>query len=225
MIPLKDDIPSFRPPIVTVALISVNCLVFFYLLSFGEGFQNALFKWGAIPFEITHGKELTPQAAFPIPLSLFSSMFMHGGFLHLAGNMLYLWIFGDNVEDRLGHFKFFVFYILSGLAASLLYILTSPQSQVPMIGASGAIAGVLGAYKLSQCQNLNFGLVWILHPYCQDTGTVCLRLLVYTSASLRSAIDRLDHGRSRLLCPRGWILGGHCAFQTFHRFFKEKIFS
>lgn len=149
MIPLKDDIPSSRRPIVTVALISVNCVVFFYLLSFGEEFQNALFKWGAIPFEITHGKELTPQLAFPIPLSLFSSMFMHGGFLHLAGNMLYLWIFGDNVEDRLGHAKFFVFYILSGLAASLLYILTSSQSQVPMIGASGAIAGVLGAYMIN----------------------------------------------------------------------------
>jgi membrane associated rhomboid family serine protease len=149
MIPLKDDIPSSRRPIMTVALISVNCLVFFYLLSWGKEFQNALFKWGAIPFEITHGKELTPQLAFPIPLSLFSSMFMHGGFLHLAGNMLYLWIFGDNVEDRLGHAKFFVFYILSGLAASLLYILTSPQSQVPMIGASGAIAGVLGAYIIN----------------------------------------------------------------------------
>jgi membrane associated rhomboid family serine protease len=149
MIPLKDDIPSFRAPIVTVALISVNCLVFFYLLSWGKEFQNALVKWGAIPFEITHGRELTPQLAFPIPLSLFSSMFMHGGFLHLAGNMLYLWIFGDNVEDRLGHVKFFVFYILSGLAASLLYILTSPQSQVPMVGASGAIAGVLGAYIIN----------------------------------------------------------------------------
>jgi membrane associated rhomboid family serine protease len=148
MIPLKDDIPSSKPPIITIALISVNCLIFFYLLSFGEEFQNALFKWGAIPFEITHGQELTPDLAFSIPLSLFSSMFMHGGFFHLAGNMLYLWIFGDNVEDKLGHVKFFIFYILCGLAAALTHIFTSPQSQVPMVGASGAIAGVLGAYMI-----------------------------------------------------------------------------
>ena len=148
MIPLKDDIPSFRPPIVTVALITVNCLIYFYLLSWGEGFQLALVKWGTIPFEVTHGAELTPELSFSIPLSLFSSMFLHGGFFHLAGNMLYLWIFGDNVEDQLGHVKFFVFYILAGLAASLLYILTAPNSKVPMIGASGAIAGVLGAYMI-----------------------------------------------------------------------------
>jgi len=149
MIPLKDDIPSFKRPIVTVALISVNCLVFFYLLSWGKEFQNALVKWGAIPFEITHGQELTPQLAFPISLSLFSSMFMHGGFLHLAGNMLYLWIFGDNVEDRLGHLKFFIFYILCGVFASLTHVLTSPNSEIPMVGASGAIAGVLGAYMIN----------------------------------------------------------------------------
>jgi membrane associated rhomboid family serine protease len=148
MIPLKDDIPSYKAPIVTVGLISLNCLVFFYLLSWGKEFQYAVIKWGAIPFEITHGQELTPNLAFSIPLSLFSSMFMHGGFLHLAGNMLYLWIFGDNVEDKLGHVKFFIFYILCGLAAALTHIFTSPQSQVPMIGASGAIAGVLGAYMI-----------------------------------------------------------------------------
>jgi membrane associated rhomboid family serine protease len=148
MIPLKDDIPSYRTPIVTVGLISLNCLVFFYLLSWGKEFQNALFKWGAIPFEITHGQELTPDLAFSIPLSLFSSMFMHGGFLHLAGNMLYLWIFGDNVEDKLGHLKFFIFYILCGLAAALTHIVTAPNSQIPMVGASGAIAGVLGAYMI-----------------------------------------------------------------------------
>ena len=149
MIPLKDDIPSSKPPIVTVALISINCLVFFYLWSWGKEFQNALFKWGAIPFEITHRQELTPDLAFSIPLSLFSSMFMHGGLFHLAGNMLYLWIFGDNVEGRLGHIKFFIFYILCGLAAALTHIFTSPQSQIPMVGASGAIAGVLGAYMIS----------------------------------------------------------------------------
>ncbi len=148
MIPLKDDIPSYRPPVVTVALISLNCLVYFYLLSLGQAYEPALVKWGTIPYEVTHGRELTPDLSFSIPLSLFSSMFLHGGFFHLAGNMLYLWIFGDNIEDQLGHLKFFVFYILCGLAASLLYIATTPNSQIPMVGASGAIAGVLGAYLI-----------------------------------------------------------------------------
>lgn len=148
MIPLKDNVPSYRPPIVTVALISLNCLIYLYLLSLGEAYQLALVKWGTIPYEVTHGVELTPELSFSIPLSLFSSMFLHGGFFHLAGNMLYLWIFGDNVEDQLGHVKFLVFYIVCGLAASLLHIFTTPSSQIPMVGASGAIAGVLGAYMI-----------------------------------------------------------------------------
>jgi membrane associated rhomboid family serine protease len=148
MIPLKDNIPSYSPPVVTVALISVNCLIYLFLLSTGRGYELALVKWGTIPYEITQGVELTPELSFSIPLSLFSSMFLHGGFFHLGGNMLYLWIFGDNVEDQLGHIKFLIFYVLCGLAASLLHILTSPNSQVPMVGASGAIAGVLGAYMI-----------------------------------------------------------------------------
>jgi membrane associated rhomboid family serine protease len=150
MIPLKDDIPSARLPFVTIALVAINCLVYLYLKSLGgEGYEKALFRWGTIPYEISHGTELNPEMAFYIPLTLFTAMFLHGGFLHLAGNMLYLWIFGDNIEDRLGHVKFFIFYILSGLAASLLFVLTSPQSQIPMVGASGAIAGVLGAYMIT----------------------------------------------------------------------------
>jgi membrane associated rhomboid family serine protease len=148
MLPLKDDVPSTGRPLVTVGLIVFNVLIFFYEVSQGEYFNHFLFKMGAIPFEITHGVELTPELSFPVPLTLFSSMFLHGGLFHLGGNMLYLWIFGDNVEDKLGHVKFFIFYILCGLAASLTHILTDPNSKVPMVGASGAIAGVLGAYLL-----------------------------------------------------------------------------
>ncbi len=148
MIPLKDDIPARRPPIVTVALILINCLVYLYLLSLGNAYDLALLKWGTIPYEVTHMQELTPELSSPIILTLFTAMFLHGGLFHLGGNMLYLWIFGDNVEDQLGHVKFLVFYILCGLGASLLYVLTTPDSQVPMIGASGAIAGVLGAYVI-----------------------------------------------------------------------------
>jgi membrane associated rhomboid family serine protease len=160
MIPLKDDIPAYRPPIVTVALILINCLVYFYLLSLGDAYQLALVKWGTIPFEVTHMQELTPELGSPIILTLFTAMFLHGGLLHLGGNMLYLWIFGDNVEDQLGHVKFLVFYILCGLGASLLYILTTPDSQVPMIGASGAIAGVLGAYVIRFPRARILTLIW-----------------------------------------------------------------
>ncbi len=149
MIPLKDDVPSYRPPIVAISLIVLNCIVFFFQLYLGHrDFQLALFKYGAIPYEIIHFRETTPDISFPIGLTLFSSMFMHGGFFHLFGNMLYLWIFGDNVEDRLGHVKFLLFYIMSGLMAGFSYIMTAPNSTVPMVGASGAISGVLGAYLL-----------------------------------------------------------------------------
>jgi len=149
MIPLKDDIPSYRPPIVTVGLIILNCIIFFFQFSLGhKGFELALLKYGAVPYEIIHFEETTPRLAFPSGLTLFSSMFMHGGLFHLFGNMLYLWIFGDNIEDRLGHIKFFIFYIMSGLIASFSYIITAPGSTVPMVGASGAISGVLGAYLL-----------------------------------------------------------------------------
>ena len=146
MIPLRDDIPSYRKPVVTIGLIVANVVVFFLELSSKGGFENSIFQYGAIPSEVTSGIELTSRFSFPIPLTLFTSMFMHGGLFHLGGNMLYLWIFGDNMEDKLGHIRFFFFYIICGIVASLTHILTSPNSEVPMIGASGAIAGVLGAY-------------------------------------------------------------------------------
>ncbi|OGC78446.1 MAG: rhomboid family intramembrane serine protease [candidate division Zixibacteria bacterium RBG_16_50_21] len=148
MFPLKDDIPTDTRPFVTLAIIAANVLIFFWQLSFGENFDYTLFKFGTIPFEITSGQETTYQTAFPIPLTLFSAMFLHGGWMHIIGNMWYLWIFGNNVEDKLGHVRFFIFYILSGLIATFTYIATDANSQVPMIGASGAIAGVLGAYMI-----------------------------------------------------------------------------
>ena len=149
MIPLKDNIPSRSFPIVTVGLIGVNVLVFLYQFSQGRNFEVFLIKYAAIPQEIMQGGELTPEFSFPIPLTIFTSMFMHGGIFHLFSNMLYLWIFGDNVEDLLGHFKFLVFYLLCGIAATFSHILTNPNSNLPMVGASGAIAGVLGAYLIN----------------------------------------------------------------------------
>ena len=149
MIPLKDDIESTKPPIVTTALIAINLLVYVIQVLSGSGQETWAWKYGLIPVELTRGVELTPAMSTSSTLNLLTSMFLHGGFFHLAGNMLYLWIFGDNVEDRLGHVRFLLFYLISGFAAAFFFIWTEPDLQIPLVGASGAIAGVLGAYLLS----------------------------------------------------------------------------
>jgi membrane associated rhomboid family serine protease len=133
MIPLRDIIPSRTTPFVTIGLIALNTLAFLYQLSLGPFVEELILYYGLIP------------AAFSW-VTVVTSMFLHGGFLHLAGNMLYLWIFGDNVEDRMGHGRFIVFYLLCGVAAALAQTLIDPSSIIPMVGASGAIAGVMGAY-------------------------------------------------------------------------------
>lgn len=148
MIPFKDDNPTERYPVVTIGLIVFNILVYVYQLSLGRGQERFFFQMGAIPYEITHMVDIPPFALLPVPLTLVTAMFVHGGLMHLGGNMLYLWIFGDNVEDAMGRFRFLLFYLLCGIAASILHIVVDPNSKVPMIGASGAIAGILGAYLL-----------------------------------------------------------------------------
>ena len=162
-IPLNDENPTAGKTYVTIALIVINILVFLWsYLRSAEGFQVVMFQFGMIPAEIMHGIELTPQFSSPIYFTPFTSMFMHGGFLHLAGNMLYLWIFGDNIEDTLGHLKFLIFYILSGVAAALSFAFIKPGSTVPMIGASGAISGILGAYLIRYPQARVYTLFWFL---------------------------------------------------------------
>ncbi len=143
MIPLRDENPTYIFPFITVGIVLLNCLLFLYQLSWGRGL---ILRLGVIPYEIIHGVDLPPPSPIPVRLTPFTSMFMHGGFLHIGGNMLYLWIFGDNVEEQLGHLRFLLFYLGCGLAAEGVQILTNPQSTIPLIGASGAIAGVLGAY-------------------------------------------------------------------------------
>jgi membrane associated rhomboid family serine protease len=168
-IPLKDDNPTSRIPYVTVIFIALNAVVFFYQLFSPQGLQYFVYKMGAIPYEITHFKALSlfmmdsrePLSRLSPPLTLIVSMFMHGGIFHLVFNMLYLWIFGNNIEDFLGPLRFVIFYILSGLGASLIHILFHPNSQVPMIGASGAIAGVLGAYLILYPQARVLTLVFL----------------------------------------------------------------
>jgi len=142
MFPIRDHNPSARTPFVTYALLVANIGVFLsYVAVFDD--ERAVFElfwaWGAVPVKITHGVDLH---------GLVSSMFLHAGFMHLAGNMLFLWIFGDNLEDQMGHLGFAMFYLTAGLGAVALQIAAAPMSEVPMVGASGAIAGVMGGYLL-----------------------------------------------------------------------------
>ena len=145
MIPLRDTNPSRTMPVVNYFLITTNVIVFLYEFSLSKEMTNFVFNFGLIPFNFTsdlQSYQVNPGTVLP----LFTSMFLHGGWMHLIGNMLFLFIFGDNVEDRFGHFKYFFFYIVAGLAAAFTQIYMFPDSQIPMVGASGAIAGVLGAY-------------------------------------------------------------------------------
>jgi membrane associated rhomboid family serine protease len=147
MIPLRDTIPSRFFPVVTVTIIAVNTLVFLYEVSLGRGLNTFIDQHALVPatmVSIFQDQGFKVGAVVPI----FSSMFLHGGWIHLIGNMLYLWIFGDNVEDRMGRGRFLLFYLLCGTGAAALHVYMSPSSNTPTIGASGAIAGVLGAYFL-----------------------------------------------------------------------------
>jgi membrane associated rhomboid family serine protease len=165
MFPISDENErGHGPAFVTLAFIAINVLVFLFLQGAGASTEGAEFTYGysAVPFEITNGVDLVedetitiggesvpiPQEPGPSPiwLTLLSSIFMHGGWLHLGGNMLFLWIFGDNVEHRIGHVPYLVFYLVAGVIASFAQILVNTDSVIPTLGASGAISGVLGAY-------------------------------------------------------------------------------
>lgn len=147
MIPLRDTVRSRTVPYVNYLLIAACGVVFFVELSLGSGVGKLLYSFGAVPAAIVQAYG-EGNHSFRLYVPLLSSMFLHGGWLHLIGNMLYLYIFGDNVEDRLGHLGYLAFYLLSGVGAALTQVYFSPDSRAPLIGASGAIAGVLGAYFL-----------------------------------------------------------------------------
>lgn len=149
MIPLKDDNVSHRTPFVSWTVLATCVLVFLWQVSLGGQAQSAIYAYGLIPDVLLGNARLPPELdRVPAWMTMFTSMFLHGGWMHLIGNMLYIWIFADNVEDRLGHGRFLVFYALCGVGAALAQALPDPQSQIPMVGASGAISGVLGAYLL-----------------------------------------------------------------------------
>ena len=150
MIPLHDDNPINLTPVITIATIATCVLVFLYQASLPSGSgETFVFQYGAIP-ALVFGEAEPPEMGVVIPAyaTLITSMFLHGGWMHLIGNMLYLWIFGNNIEDVMGHAKYVAFYFICGVLAALSHALTDPSSSIPMVGASGAISGVLGAYVL-----------------------------------------------------------------------------
>lgn len=148
LFPFRDDNPTRVTPKVTIALIALNVLVFLYQFSLPEGaHQRFIYSFGMIPASLLGGAHLPPELDLIPPwATVFTSMFMHGGIMHIVGNMLFLWVFGNNVEDAMGHARFTVFYLACGIAAALSQGLSDTSSEIPMIGASGAVSGVLGAY-------------------------------------------------------------------------------
>lgn len=170
MIPLRDHNPTSGQPWVNFALIGLCVLVFLWQLSLGGvGNQQAVYALGAIPAVLLQGAQLPPEIAMvPPTMTIVTSMFLHGGWMHLLGNMLYLWIFGDNIEDSMGHVRYAIFYLLCGSAAVFAQALPDSMSEIPMIGASGAISGVLGAYLL-------------LHPNAKVTVLIPLGFILQTA--------------------------------------------
>lgn len=146
MIPLKDNIPSSRPCVVTIGIIAVNALVFIAQMTAGGDPSRIFLKFGLVPAHYSSALISSQLNIFEKAYPFFTSMFMHGSLLHVVGNMWILWIFGDNVEDHLGHARYLAFYIIGGLLAGVVHLVTNYKSPVPVVGASGAVAAVMGAY-------------------------------------------------------------------------------
>ncbi|MGQ9534654.1 MAG: rhomboid family intramembrane serine protease [bacterium] len=140
MIPLKDEIKSYSKPIITYLILTANILIYLYELTLGSDREAFIYQFGAIPYDLFN------PAGINSYLTVFTSMFIHANFMHILGNMLFLWVFADNVEDRFGHTIFTLFYLICGIGAVFLHSITTPSSRIPMVGASGAISGIMGAY-------------------------------------------------------------------------------
>jgi membrane associated rhomboid family serine protease len=203
MIPLRDDNPSGSKPIVTITFVIICVLVFLWEFSLGaEGGQRAVYALGVIPAVLLGGAQLPPELAIvPPTATIFTSMFMHGGWMHLIGNMLYLWIFGDNVEDSMGHGRYLVFYFLCGIAAVFAQALPEPNSEIPMVGASGAISGVLGAYVL-------------LHPHAKVLVAIPFGFILHTMRLPAGLVLALWFGLQLLSNTMASGEGGGVAFRA-----------
>ncbi len=181
MIPLRDTQPSRSTPIVTVGIIVVNVLAFLYQVSLDRfSLNHFIADYGVIPDRLHYS-------------SLVTSMFLHGGWMHLIGNMWFLWIFGDNVEDVLGHGKYLVFYLLAGVAAAVVQVLAAPGSRVPMVGASGAIAGVMGAYMVKFPHSRILTLVPVIVFFTTIEVPAVLMLLYWFAIQFVSGVGSIGY--------------------------------
>ena len=194
MIPLRDNIPSRRFPVVTLALIAANVLAFIWELNQGRYLEHALLRFAVVPVRYTEPGFSSLFHTVEQSVPLFTSMFLHGGWVHLIGNMWTFWIFGDNVEDRLGHGKFLLFYLACGVVAALFHIFTNAHSVVPTIGASGAVAGVMGAYLIlyprAKVLTWLFVLVFYVPAWVMLGYWFVLQFLSGTATSIAPASQR-----------------------------------
>ncbi|GGA14380.1 rhomboid family intramembrane serine protease [Okeania sp. KiyG1] len=195
MVPLNDENPTSKTAFVVYGLIVANVLLFLYEISLSDiQLRQFFYSWAVVPCQLSNTCSVPlPTSQFPEWLTLFSSQFLHGGWLHLGGNMLFLWIFGNNVEDCLGHVKFLIFYLACGVLASLSQWFFSPGSAIPTLGASGAIAGVMGAYiirfpkaKVLTLLPLGFFITTVRIPAFFFLGFWFLQQAFYSFASLNT---------------------------------------
>ena len=226
MIPLKDDNPTSDKPIVTYYLIGICVFIFLIELSSSSYRTGTFFySFGLIPSVLLGNNQLS-QDLYVIPafLTIFSSMFVHGGFMHLIGNMLYMWIFADNIEDNLGKIKFLIFYLLCGIGAAMAQVFADTSSQVPMVGASGAIGGVLGAYLI----NYPNARVLVLIPFGFFSQLIKIRALYvlgfwFVLQFINSALSGSQAGGIAYAAHIGGFISGIILILFFNKKKKKKI--
>ena len=224
MIPLKDDNPTSSKPIVTYYLIGISIFIFLIELSSSSYRTGTFFySFGLIPSVLLGNNQLS-QDLYVIPafLTIFSSMFVHGGFMHLIGNMLYMWIFADNIEDNLGKIKFLIFYLLCGIGAAMAQVFADTSSQVPMVGASGAIGGVLGAYLINHPN----ARVLVLIPFGFFSQLIKIRALYvlgfwFVLQFINSALSNSQGGGVAYAAHIGGFISGIILILFFNK--KKKI--
>ncbi len=176
MIPIRDRNPSGTFPYITIGIIVVNVIIFLYEFSLGSELGKFIMKFGVVPLKVSYYSQASDLTFINTFFPFISSMFLHGGFIHLIGNMWFLWIFGDNIEDKLGHFKYLAFYFICGIIASSVHVFFNSQSNVPCIGASGSIAGVLGAYMITfpHARVVTVIPLWFIWPVIELPAMVVL---------------------------------------------------
>ena len=225
MIPLKDDNPTKGKPAVTYVLIGL-CVIIFLMELGSQSYRTGelFYSYGLIP-SVLMGYNQLPQDLYVVPayVTIFSSMFMHGGFMHLIGNMLYMWIFADNIEDNLGPTKFLVFYLLAGVGAAMTQVLIDTHSQIPMVGASGAIGGVLGAYLINHPN----AKVLVLIPFGFFTQLIKIRALYvlgfwFVLQFINSAMMSSEGGGVAYAAHIGGFVSGMILILFFNKKVKRK---